>query len=198
MNVPLPDPSAKLTVEEYLDFIEARPDGERWQLIDGVAMLMPQPTLRHQRVASNLCYVLTDHFRERCLPLAPIFRIGLVVPGAELFRPFGDVAVTDETAGGDDSAFVERFYMVAEVVSDGDSERDIRAKCRHYIRHPQNLYFLLIEQDRARVEVRARAEGWEPVEIKGRDAVLELPEWGFRISLATLYDGTTLGAVEKT
>jgi Uma2 family endonuclease len=186
----------KLTVEEYLAFIDTRPGHERWQLIDGAAMLMPQPTIRHQRIASNLCHVLTDHFRAHRLPLLSIFRIGLIVPGAELFRPFGDVVVADDAADEEDTAFVERFYLVAEILSDGDMAKDIPAKRRHYVRHPQNLYFLLIEQDRVRAELRARAAGWEPVVLEGHDAVLDLPEWGFRVPLAELYDGTGLGRAE--
>lgn len=71
-------------------------------------------------------------------------------------------------------------------------EKDIPAKARHYIRHPQNLHFLLIDQKRARVDVRARAAGWEPVVLEGLDAVLELHEWGFRATLADLYRGTSL------
>ena len=128
----------KISVQEYLAFVETRPDEERWQLIDGVAMLMPLPTLRHQRIASNLCHVLTEHFRARRLDLLAIFRIGLIMPGAELFRPFGDVVVADDTSGEMDTAFVDKFHLVAEVLSDGDMEKDIPAKCRHYIRHPQN------------------------------------------------------------
>jgi Uma2 family endonuclease len=117
----------RLSVKDYLAFIDTRPDDGRWQLIDGVAMLMPQPTLRHQRIASNLCHVLTDHYRARRLALLPIFRIGLIVRGAELFRPFGDVVVADDSAGEIDTAFVDRFYLVAEVLSDGDVEKDIPA-----------------------------------------------------------------------
>jgi Uma2 family endonuclease len=167
----------KFTVDDYLAFIDVRSGHERWQLIDGVAMLMPQPTIRHQRIASNLRDVLTEHFRAHRRDLLAIFRIGLIVPGVELFRPFGDVVVADRCTGQMDTAFVDRFYLVAEVLSGGDMERDIPAKARHYIRHPQNLYFLLIEQERARVELRARAAGWEPVVLEGLDAVLELPAW---------------------
>jgi Uma2 family endonuclease len=193
MRTPFPTrQDGKLGVEEYLAFIDTRPGHERWQLIDGVAMLMPQPTIRHQCIASNLCHVLTEHFRARRLDLLAIFRIGLIVPGAELFRPFGDVVVADGCAGETYTAFVDTFYLVAEVLSDGDMEKDMPAKALHYIRHPQNLYFLLIEQRQVRVEVRARAAGWEPVVLEGLDAVLELPGWGFSATLAGLYRGTSL------
>lgn len=189
---------AKFTVEEYLAFIETRPKEERWQLIDGVAMQMPRPTLRHQRIASNLCHVLTEHFRARRLDLLAIFRIGLIVPGAELFRPFGDVVVANASSSQMDTAFVDRFYLVAEVLSGSNTDQDIAAKSRRYIQHPQNLYFLLIEQKRVRVEVRARAAGWEPAALEGPDAVLALPEWGFRTTLAALYDGTSLAGSPRT
>lgn len=153
---------------------------------------MPRPALRHQRIASNLCHVLTEHFKAHRLDLLAIFRIGLMVPGADLFRPFGDVVVADGSSGEMDTAFVDRFYLVAEVLSDGDLEKDIPAKCRHYACHPLNLYLLLIEQKQARVEVGARAAGWEPVVLDRPGAVLELPEWGFQVPLATLYRGTSL------
>lgn len=97
MNTPLPRrQDGEVAVEEYLAFIDTRPGSERWQLIDGVAMLMPQPTIRHQRIASNLREVLTEHFRARRLDLLAVFRIGLIVPGVEQFRPFGDVVVATD------------------------------------------------------------------------------------------------------
>jgi Uma2 family endonuclease len=198
MNTPFPPQQDGKILEEYLAFIDTQPENKRWQLIDGVAMLMPQPTLRHQRIAGQFCHLLADHFRARRLGLLAIFRIGLIVPGVELFRPFGDVVVADDVVGEMDTAFVERFRLVAEVLSDGDMEKDIPAKLRHYVRHPQNLYVLLIEQNRVRVEVRARAAGWEPVVLEGLDTVLDLPEWGFRAPLAALYDGTTLSAPRQT
>jgi Uma2 family endonuclease len=155
-------------------------------------MLMPQPTIGHQRIASNLCHVLTEHIRARRLDLLAIFRIGLIVPGVELFRPFGDVVVADKCTGQMDPPLSTGSTWSAEVLSDGDMERDMPAKARHYARHPQNLYFMLIGQKRARVELRARAAGWEPVVLEGLDAALELAEWGFRATLADLYRGTSL------
>ena len=108
------------------------------------------------------------------------------------------MVVVDNSGDGDDTLFADRFYLVAEVLSDADMEKDIPAKSRHYIRHPRNLYFLLIEQKQVRVEVRARAAGWEPVVLEGLDAVLDLPEWGFRAPLAALYHGTRLSVPRQT
>jgi len=193
MNTPFPvRTDGKFTVEEYLAFIESRPEEERWQLIDGVAMMMPLPTRRHQRIASNLARLLNAHLEKVRPDLYAYQEVGLMVPDVSSFRPEADVAVLDSSGDGDDTLYADRFYLVAEVLSDSNTDKDIAAKSRRYLQHPLNLYFLLFEQKQVRVEVRARAAGWEPVVLEGLDAVLELPEWGFRVSLAVLYRGTSL------
>jgi Uma2 family endonuclease len=46
VNTPFPvRKDGKFSVEEFLALAETRPQEERWQLIDGVAMMMPPPTL---------------------------------------------------------------------------------------------------------------------------------------------------------
>ena len=67
MNTPFAErQDGKFSVEEYFALIESRPEEERWQLIDGVAMMMPPPTRVHQQIASNLAFELNTHFRARC------------------------------------------------------------------------------------------------------------------------------------
>jgi Uma2 family endonuclease len=162
MNTPFPvRTDGKFTVEEYLAFIESRPQEERWQLIDGVAMMMPPPTRRHQRIASNLARLLNDHLEKVRPDLYAYQEIGLMVPDVSNFRPEADVAVLDSSGDGDDTLYAERFYLAAEILSDSNTDKDIAAKSRRYLQHPQNLYFLLFEQRRVSVEVRARATGWK-------------------------------------
>lgn len=197
MNTPFPVlADGKFTVEEYLAFIEARPEDERWQLIDGVAMMMPPPTVPHQVIAANLAFELNALFREQRRKLLAVQEVGLMVPKVASFRARADMAVLDKPFNFK-VPYADRFYLVTEVLSDSNTDKDIAAKRRRYIQHPQNLYFLLIEQDEVSMEVRARATGWEPAKLKGFDAVLELPEWGFRKPLAALYDGTPLGVGEQ-
>jgi Uma2 family endonuclease len=196
MNTPFPVlADGKFTVEEYLAFIEARPEEERWQLIDGVAMMMPPPTLRHQRIASNLARLLNVQLEKTRPDLYAYQEVGLMVPDASSFRPEADVAVLDSVLSEDDTPYAGSFYLVAEVLSDSNTDKDIAVKSRRYVQHPQNLYFLLIEQKDVRVEVRARAAAWKPVVLEGPDAVLELPDWRFRTPLAAVYRGTSLETV---
>lgn len=151
----------ELSVGGFSSFIESRPEEEHWQLIDGEPMCLPRPTLAHQRIASNLMFALTDHFRS-CRPdLCACFGIGLTVPEAQLFRARADVAVLnamlDATAGCE--SYADKFYCVAEILSDSNIDKDIAVKRQRYLQHPDNLYFLLIEQRRVHVELLARADG---------------------------------------
>jgi Uma2 family endonuclease len=191
VNTPFPvRKDGKFSVEEFFALIESRPDEERWQLIDGVAMMMPPPTRVHQQIASNLAFELNTHFRTRRIELSALQEVGLLVPEAELFRPEADVAVFDAMA--DYESYADKFYGVAEILSDSNTDKDIAVKRQRYLQHPDNLYFLLIEQKRVRAELFARAAGWQPAILEGLDARLELPAFGFGIALGALYRGTPL------
>ena len=77
-------------------------------------------------------------------------------------------------------------------MSDSNTDKDIAVKRQRYVQHPDNLYFVLIVQKRVQLEVMARSTGWQQVVLEGLDAVIELPEFGFRKALGDLYRGTPL------
>lgn len=175
MNTPFPvRKDGKFSVEEFFALMESRPEEERWQLIDGVAMMMPPPTLVHQRIASNLARKLNDAFDAARLELFAFQEVGLIVPEAELFRPEADVAVLDAMA--EYESYANKFYLVAEVLSDSNTDKDVAVKRQRYLQHPDNLYFLLVEQKRVRAEMLSRTASWQPVALEGPDAELVLPE----------------------
>lgn len=181
----------KFTVEEYLAWIAPRPEEERWQLIDGTAMLMNPPTLRHQGIAFNLAFELNMHFRRHRPELKALNEVGLIVPGVDMFRPEADVAVLDSSLD-QETSWADRFYLVAEVLSESNTDRDIAAKRRNYVRHPDNKYILVIDQKTISVEVCGRATGWVPVSLTDGNGVLDLPEFGFRLRVGDLYRDTPL------
>src|SRR5262249_34329892 len=56
--------SPQLTMEQFHGFRDERPKEEKWELIDGVPIMMPPPTLVHQQIADNLNQLLNMHLRE--------------------------------------------------------------------------------------------------------------------------------------
>jgi Uma2 family endonuclease len=51
----------QVAVEEFLAFYEARPNGEKWELIEGIAVMSPAPTEWHQVIAGNLTMALGQY-----------------------------------------------------------------------------------------------------------------------------------------
>lgn len=185
-----PQLGGPLTATDYLEFLDGRPDDERWQLIDGVAIMMAPPSLVHQRVSYNLCRLLNDAFDELRPEFGALQEVGLTVPRIDNFRPHADVAVID--ADIRDTSFADRFYLAAEVLSDSNTHTLIAAKRRNYQRHRDNLYVLVIDRLSFRIEVFARRNGWLVEVLDRPEARLDLPELSFGCRVADLYKGTPL------
>ena len=179
-----------MTVEEFLAFYEKRPAGERWELLDGEAIMMTPPTKVHERIGDNLARHLNNHFERERPEYHAYQRSGLIVPDADRFRPEADVSVEGATA--DYESYTDTFYLAAEVISPSNTARQIAIKRKHYAAHPDNLYVLIIAQRKVSVELRARAAGWKLVMLTSLDDTLALPEFGFSLSLTRLYAGTPL------
>jgi Uma2 family endonuclease len=48
----------QMTIEEFPAFTDARPNGELWELIEGVAILSTTPTDFHQMIVANVTHEL--------------------------------------------------------------------------------------------------------------------------------------------
>ena len=99
---------------------------------------------------------------------------------------------------GENQRFVERAYLLAEIVSGSDDvpvpgtqERWIDVKREIYLAHAPCEALLIVQQGRieARVDIRT-ANGWKSSIISGPTAELSLPLFGLKRSLSELYEGT--------
>jgi hypothetical protein len=139
---------APLSVAAFRDWALSRPDEERWELIDGVPMMMAPPTRDHQRIASNLERLLNDALERAAggsIPrLAAYQRIGLNLgPAVQHYDPEPDVAVVELASGRDPplrrSLLSGRGGGVGERSNDGPGQgRSLQAPPRLRLRpvHP--------------------------------------------------------------
>lgn len=188
------------TVRRFRDFVETRPDEERWELIGGVAVMMTPPTVIHQRIASNLDRLLNDALDRFDRSRMALQRPGLdLMPEIENYQPEPDIAVLDRRARRG-VRYVKRFYLAAEIVSESDTTRErdgdrtrIEAKRDIYRQHGSCLAVLVIEADRQQLDLDLR-EGavWRSRTLTDPNEALSVPEFGLRCRLADLYDGTEL------
>ena len=192
MNVAAKQPR-KLTIDEFLAFYATRPDEEQWQLIDGVALLMTPPFPTHQIIASNLERLLNDALEAHAPHLIAIQRIGTELAEFPHYRPEPDVAVVDIEIPPGQRHF-DRFYLVAEVLSESDEDR-VDLKREYYRAHDPNRAILLIRQDVQELKLDRRIEGaWKTEVLSGPEARLDLPDFGFSCRLDALYRKMFLAA----
>jgi Uma2 family endonuclease len=180
-----------LSVASFRAWLASRPNEEHWELIEGVPMMMTPPNRRHQRIASNLETLLNTALKRHNPLLAAYHDIGVNIVSTVPYDPEPDVAVIREDENPD-PRYAERFYLVAEVLSESDkaiieSKRDI------YRAHPSCTCILLIRQDRLEITVDSRTrDGWRSRMLQGADE-LDLPEFGLTCLVKDVYRDTPLG-----
>ena len=184
----------RMSLGQFRQFVEGRPDKERWELIDGVAMMMTPPTLAHQRIASNLERLLLDALESHAPSLTAFQAIGVNLgPTVDDYDPEPDVVVTDlDIAETLDERYTDRFYLAAEIVSASDRV-DVESKRAAYKLHGSCTCILTVQQNRFEVRIDLRSDtGWSEQLLNKPDDILALPAFGLRCKLSDLYRGTPL------
>jgi Uma2 family endonuclease len=180
-----------LSVASYRAWLASRPDEEHWELIEGVPMMMTPPNRRHQRIASNLEMLLNAALKRHSPAFAAYQAIGVNIVSTVPYDPEPDVAVIREDENPD-PRYAERFYLVAEVLSESDKSV-IDGKREIYRAHPSCTCILLVRQDSMEIVVdRRTGDTWHTQVLHGDDA-LALPEFGLGCPVRALYRDTGLG-----
>ena len=189
MNTHVAPPSGKLTVEEFLEFIEDRPREERWQLVDGEPFMMMSPATRpHQMIGRNLARLLDNALEKHRKDLVALQEIGIRSEEQPDFLAVADVAVVD--AEVENEIYGTSFYLAAEILSDSNTRESISRKRSIYSVTPSCLCVLVLSQRDFAVEVWTRADDWKGRVYRSPDDLIELPEFGFSCKVADLYRGT--------
>jgi len=168
-----------LDIETFVAFADARPQ-QRYELIDGVPMLMTGTTRRHTTIAGNIFAQLRLAARKRgCQAFMNDVYARSSLRDDQLFVP--DVMVV--CGPRDDLARkVVDPTLVVEVLSSSSMVRDRIRKFRHYCEMPGLNQIVLVYQDQIRIESFTRdGEDWpmdvaiapgESVAVPGFDVTL--------------------------
>jgi Uma2 family endonuclease len=197
--------SRRMSGAEFRSYQETRPDPERWELIKGIPVMMVPPLLAHQRIADNLVRLLNDALAVHNPGRFAVSRSGVELGNVVLeefgddYRPEPDVMVLDADFEPR-QRFVERAYLVAEIVSDtdhqsvpGEKEPWIAIKRRLYLAHPPCEAVLLIEPLRVEIAVDLRThQGWQTAKLTRLEEALIIPSCGLKCPVGDVYDGTPL------
>jgi Uma2 family endonuclease len=181
-----------MTVEEFYAFTDARPDEEKWELIDGEPILNAAPSPTHQRIVKNLTFVLTTLERRpgtswEVLP-------GLGVRVSDKNRPEPDVLVIPRNDNSVDPQGRDRSDVIVafEVLSPSTKARDLRWKRTAYTSLASLTHYIVIAQDAVEVVVFDRDDGFADRRVRSIDEAIELRSLGISLPVAEIYRDTGL------
>lgn len=181
----------QMTIEEFIAFTNARPDGEKWELIDGEPILSPSPTQWHQRIAINIAAALDAAKLASGASWTATLGVGTEVPISPNSLPQPDVYVQEgellNTHVTDDA------LVIFEILSKSNTKIDRAWRKRVYASVPNCQHYVTISTKSAEVIRHDRADGWQGETVKGLGADLSLPAIDVRIPLRNIYRWTSIG-----
>ena len=180
-----------MTVDEFYAFTDTRPDGEKWELIEGEPVLNASPSRLHQRIAGNVFFALTVRQREIGAPWEASLPLGVRV--SEKNRPEPDVLVYPcDSSRPNAQRDRNDVLVVFEVLSPSTEDRDLGWKRKAYPSLASLTHYIVISQDAVDVMVFARNNAFEGRRFRSLDEAIDLRSLGISVPVAEIYRDTGL------
>jgi Uma2 family endonuclease len=181
-------PKRVLSPEEYLTIERAAEYKSEFYKGEMFAMAAGSPP--HNLIASNVIRELGNQLKRRPCKVYPSDqRVKVAATG---LYTYPDVMVVCEKEQFDDEMedTVLNPILLVEVLSESTEAYNRGKKFEHYRQIPSFREYLLIAQDRYRVERYVKQEdgGWLFSELNGAQSTIKLPSIGCELALAEIYD----------
>ncbi len=162
-------------------------DGEllsdiKHEYIDGVVFAMSGASANHNVLAGNVFGELRNHLKGKpCRPFTADMKVKV---GTKYFYP--DVLVDCADFSGQDY-FTQSPVLIVEVLSKSTQQYDKTLKLKSYLQIKSLQEYILIEQDKAEIQVLRRSQGWQPSYYFLGDTV-SFESVGLSVSVEDIYD----------
>jgi len=160
---------------------------KRYELVDGVPVMMAGAGRRHDRVVVNSISTLNAQLRGGPCQTFSGDTYGATA-GKNQRMP--DVGV-DCGKPDDDSMVADKPSLLIEILSRTTRAIDVTTKLQEYQELESLDYVLLVDTDHPKVQFYSRKEDryWTSTVIEGLDSVIPLEKLGISLSLSEIYFG---------
>jgi len=173
----------RLTADEYFALPD---DGAKYELIDGVVLMSPSATPRHQLVALAILRQLADHVENNNLGLVLHETDVRLLRGAGrpdvVYRP-EIIFITAERAAGIENRIEVVPDVVVEVISPSSRGLDTETKYADYERAGVREYWLIDPEEDRMTFYRLKDGRYVAAQASGDFFASEAAPW-FRLDLA--------------
>jgi len=147
----------QITENAYLD---AEQDAQvRHELIDGYVYAMTGASDKHNKISVNIAHQFMSRIREQTLPCFPYTADMKVKVQNNFYYP--DVMVVCDNNDKESEFYKTKPTIVIEVLSPSTRRIDKTVKRLAYQSLSTLQEYVLIEQDKAEIEVFTRSSGWQ-------------------------------------
>ena len=185
--------SEQMTVAAFLEWSARRPEGERWELIEGEPVPTRGPTPAHAMAAETVTHARIKRRIDHALSAAlakeghdcEVFVSGpkVQIDASTAFEP--DVVVS--CAKVPDGLLVPEPLIVVEVLSASTRDRDFTIKLA-YAALPSEAHYLLVETQRRLIVHHHRAGGEQEFRTSvARSGSLRLDPPGLDLDVDVIY-----------
>jgi Uma2 family endonuclease len=176
-----------VTIEAFDIFVEAQADTTLFELVEGVIVMMTNPTEVHEQIAANIGAPLKLAMDARgCRTYLGGIRVQRSDDARDTDKPRPDVVVRCGAVGA--KTYITDPLVFVEVLSPSTIDVDRGPKLDFYKSLPTIRHIAFIYQDQMRVEHYRRGEqGFELEVLKRPDDALHLEAVEFRIDLGRVY-----------
>ena len=156
----------RMSLAEFLTWSSG--DDTRYELVEGVLVMMNPPKLRHLDVADNLASFLKPRLRPPCRALQ---NAGVLIDAADDTYLEADIAVSCEGRRlGQEHLEVPR--LIVEILSPSTRDHDLAHKLPRYWELPSVEDILFVSStDRAIRHWRREGEEWRMLAVIGKGSV---------------------------
>lgn len=181
------DPHPRLTIPEYLAF--ERQSELRHEYLGGEVFAMTGASWTHGLISGNIFGEIGNQLRRRP---CEAYHVGMRVRTPAGLFAYPDVAVVCGEPRFDDSELDTLLNptLIVEVLSPSTEAYDRGKKAKQYGSIPTLKEYVLVAQDRIRVEQWTRDGGdpWQPRELTSLSEMLDLPSIRCQILLSDVYE----------
>lgn len=183
----LHQPVGPMTIDDFLEFTDARSGDERWELIDGEAVMNPSPSYNHQIIADNLLVELKT-LQRGSTKWQAISGFGVSLSGTSM--PVPDVLIRPRRRVS--GHFCDDMTVAFEVLSPSSRSMDLRWKRQAYPQLSTLQHYVVLAQDEVAARCFDRATGWTERLIEGVEGEIALQAVDLRLQLDAIYADTGL------
>jgi Uma2 family endonuclease len=177
----------KYSFAEYMKMEET--SEERHDFYHGEIFAMAGGTANHNSIIINMAVGLRANKKTGCNVFINGMKLELQ---KDEFYIYPDLIYTcNENIHGEDF-FVKKPSIIFEVLSDSTALYDKEIRLKYYKRIPGLLYYVLVSQKEAMVEVYARIDEtqiWKYQTFENLEEVIDFERLDFNLPLQVIYDG---------